>query len=234
LAPSSTGWIRGLRIAPGELAHRLFVQVDPFATPLRDLHTCDPIKGVTKENVMRLLRNSIHGVLVLAAIAVALAPKAAFADRDRAVPITGTFTVATVSPSAVDYCASDTTPIEFRGGTPIEFRGIGNISKLGPLFLTVKKCAIVVGGVQTFAGTFTMTAGNGDTLNGTYAGTRVGSPENGGGQFQGTFTVKEGTGRFSNASGVLRWTAVTRPFTPTAYGAAFYLVEGNLSSHEKD
>ena len=93
---------------------------------------------------MRLLRNSVHGVLVLAAIAVALAPKAVFADDDHAVPITGTFTVATVSPSAVDYCASGGTPTEFRGGTPIEFRGIGNISKLGPLFLTVKKCATVV------------------------------------------------------------------------------------------
>ena len=87
---------------------------------------------------MRLLRNSVHGVLVLAAIAVALAPKAVFADDNHAVRITGTFTVATVSPSAVDYCASGGTPIEFRGS--IEFRGLGNISKLGPLFLTVKKC----------------------------------------------------------------------------------------------
>ena len=160
---------------------------------------------------MRLLRNSVHGVLVLAAIAVALAPKVVFAERDRAMPITGTFTVGTVLPSAVDYCASDATPIEFRGGIPIEFRGIGNISKLGPLFLTVKKCAAVVDGVQTFAGIFTMTAGNGDTLIGTYAGERVGSPENGGGQFQGTFTFTGGTGRFRHTtSGGLSWTAVTR------------------------
>ena len=122
---------------------------------------------------MRLLRNSVHGVLVLAAIAVALAPKSVFADRNRAVPIRGTFTVGTVLPSAVDYCASDDTPVEFRGGIPIEFRGIGNISKLGPLFLTVKKCATAVGGVLTYAGTFTMTAGNGDTLGGTYAGARI-------------------------------------------------------------
>ena len=55
---------------------------------------------------MRLLRNSVHGVLVLAAIAVALAPKAVFADADHRVPIEGTFTVATVVPSAVDHCAS--------------------------------------------------------------------------------------------------------------------------------
>jgi hypothetical protein len=184
---------------------------------------------------MRLLRNSVHGVLVLAAIAVALAPKAVFAAGDHRVPIDGTFTVGTVLPSAVDYCASDGTPVEFRDGTPIEFRGIGNISKLGPLFLTVKKCAALVGGVQTFVGIFTMTAGNGDTLIGTYAGTRVGSPENGGGQFQGTFTFTGGTGRFRHTtSGVLSWTAVTRPFPPTVYGVAFYLVEGTMLSREKD
>jgi hypothetical protein len=185
---------------------------------------------------MRLLRNSVHGVLALAAIAVALAPKAAFADRDHAVRIEGTFTVATVVPSAVDYCISEGTP----GGTPIEFRGLGNIPKLGPLFLTVKKCRTVVGGVRTFAGIFTMTAGNGDTLDGTYAGVRIGLPdENGYAEFQGTFTVTGGTGRFSHASGVLSFTAVTSPSavgvtTPTANGVAFYLVQGTMLSDEED
>ena len=189
---------------------------------------------------MRLLRNSVHGVLVLAAIAVALAPKAVFADDDHAVRITGTFTMATVSPSAVDYCASDSTPIEFRGGTPIEFRGIGNISKLGPLFLTVQKCATVIGGVLTYAGTFTMTAGNGDTLGGTYAGARIVLPnENGYAQHQGAFTVTGGTGRFSHASGVLSWTAVTSARSvgvtaPTVNQQAFYLVQGTMWSREKD
>jgi hypothetical protein len=200
---------------------------------LRDLHTGDALKGVIKENIMRLLRNSVFGVLVLAAIAVALTPQAVFADRDQRVRITGTFTVATVSPSAVDYCAS--------GGTPIEFRGLGNISKLGPLFLTVKKCATVVDGVLTYAGVFTMTAGNGDTLNGDYAGARVGLPnENGYGQHQGTFTVTGGTGSFSHhTSGVLRWTAVTSArsvgvTTPTVNQAAFYLVQGTMLSPEED
>ena len=181
---------------------------------------------------MRLLRNSVFGVLVLAAIAVALAPKAVVADPDHRVRITGTFTVAAVSPSAVDYCAS--------GGTPIEFRGLGNISRLGPLFLTVKKCATVVDGVLTYAGTFTMTAGNGDTLDGTYAGTRVGVPnENGYGQHQGTFTFTGGTGSWSDASGVLSWTAVTSPrsvgvTTPTVNQSAFYLVRGTMLSPEED
>ena len=54
------------------------------------------LRASQKENIMRLLRNSVHGVLVLAAIAVALAPTAVFADHEHAVPITGTFTMATV------------------------------------------------------------------------------------------------------------------------------------------
>jgi hypothetical protein len=194
---------------------------------------------------MRLLRNSIHGVLVLAGIVVALAPKAVFADQDHAVPITGTFTMATVTPSAVNYCLSASTPVEFAGGTPIEFRGIGNISKLGPLFLTVNKCAAVVGGVLTYAGTFTMTAGNGDTLGGTYAGARtVPANPNGFAQHQGAFTVTEGTGRFSDVRGVLSWTAVTSarsvgvtappPALPTVNQQAFYMVQGTMLSREKD
>jgi hypothetical protein len=187
---------------------------------------------------MRLLRNSVHGVLVLAAIAVA--PTAVFADDDHAVRIAGTFAMATVSPSAVDYCASASTPIEFRGGTPIEFRGLGNISKLGPLFLTVHKCAALVGGVLTYAGTFTMTAGNGDTLSGTYAGARTVLPnENGYAQHQGAFTVTMGTGRFRDATGVLSWTAATSPRSVGAAAGtvnqqAFYLVEGTMLSPEKD
>ncbi len=180
---------------------------------------------------MKLFRNSVRGVLVLAAIAVALAPTAVFADHQHTVAIRGTFTEGFVIPSAVDYCGGV--------GTPIEFRGLGHISKLGPLFLTVKKCKTVVDGVPTFTGTFTMTAGNGDTLAGTYAGARVGLPdENGFAEFQGTLTVTGGTGSFHHASGVLSFTAVTSAFSvgvtaPTVDGVAFYLVQGTMSSPEK-
>src|ERR1700680_1441633 len=80
-----------------------------------------------KEHMMRLLRNSVFGALVLAAIAVALASKTVLADDDGA-PIKGTFAVSAMFPSALNYCPSS--------GTPIEAQGIGNISRLGPLFLT--------------------------------------------------------------------------------------------------
>jgi opacity protein-like surface antigen len=179
---------------------------------------------------MRLLRNPVRNALVVAAMAVALAPQAVFADHEPAV-IQGNFTVAFVIPSAVNFCPS--------GATPIEFQGLGNISKLGSLFLTVKKCATPVDGVLTFAGTFTMTAGNGDILRGTYAGKKVGvSNENGYGQFVGSFAMTGGTGRFRHASGVLSFTATTGPFgvgvAGPATGAAFYLVQGTMWSPDED
>jgi hypothetical protein len=184
---------------------------------------------------MRLLRSSALGVLVLAA--VALAPTAVLADDDHGVAIKGTFAASFMRPAAPSpvtgpYCAS--------GGIPIEAQGIGNVSKVGPLFLTVKKCATVVGSAVTYAGTFTMTAGNGDNLHGTYAGTQDNTlrDENGYVPFQGTLTFTGGTGRFSHASGMLRFTAVATPVsvgvtTPTVNGMAYYMVQGTMLSPEK-
>jgi hypothetical protein len=189
---------------------------------------------------MSLLRNSVLGALVLAA--VALTPKAVLADEG--VPIDGTFAVSFMRPAAPSavtgpYCAS--------GGTPIEAQGIGSVSKVGPLFLTVKKCLTfpVAFPAGVYTGTFKMTAGNGDTLEGTYEGTQDFSlkDENGYGPFQGTLTFTGGTGSFRHARGVLSFTAVTSPVsasvTPTgvpsgspANGMAYYLVRGTMS-HEK-
>jgi hypothetical protein len=181
---------------------------------------------------MRLLRNSVFSALVLAAIAGALASKAVLADDD-GVPIKGTFTLSGMFPSALNYCPG--------GGNPIEAQGIGNISRLGPLFLTVKKCGTLQGSVVTLQGTFKMTAGNGDTLEGTEAGTIDLSlkDENGYLPSQATLTFTGGTGRFSHASGVLSVTAVQ---SPTSVGVTrgtvnltvSYLVQGNMSLPEKD
>lgn len=185
---------------------------------------------------MRLLRNSVLGVLGLVAVAVALAPKAVFADDDHGVPIKGTFAVSYMRPAAP---SAVTGPYCDSGGTPIEAQGIGSVSRLGPLLLTVKKCLTfpVSFPAGTYTGTFKLTAGNGDTLDGKYAGTQDFSlvDENGFGPFQGTLTVTGGTGSFSHARGVLSFTAVVGPFSvgvtvPTVNAMAFYLVQGNMVS----
>jgi hypothetical protein len=180
---------------------------------------------------MRLLRNSVLGGLVLAAMAVTLTPKEVLADDD-GVPIRGTFVVSFMYPSAVNYCAGP--------GNPIEGRGLGNISGLGPLFLTVKKCGTRNGNIVTFLGTLTMTAANGDTLEGIETGTADVSltDENGYRPSQGTFTLTGGTGQFTGASGVLRWTAVQNPTSVgvtagTANGTVYLLVTGNMLSPDQ-
>jgi hypothetical protein len=189
---------------------------------------------LVKDNMMRLLRNSILGVLALAAIAIVLTPTAVLADKG--VPIDGTFAVSYMYPSAEDYC-------DGKGGNSVEAQGIGRVSRLGPLFLTVKKCLTPpgVGTVGTDAGTFKMTAGNGDTLEGRYAGTHDFSlaDANGYGPFQGTLTLTGGTGRFRHTtSGVLSFTAVSRGNSAglrpgTVSGMAFYLVRRTMLSREK-
>lgn len=182
-----------------------------------------------KGNMMSLRRKSLCASLVLAAVAVALAPTPVLADDS--VRSNGTFTVSYMYPSAVDYCAPS------GGDLSIEAQGIGRISGLGPMFLTVKKCLKFAD--WTYAGTFKMTAGNGDTLNGTYAGTQSSGDENGFGPFQGTLTVTGGTGRFRHARGGLNFQAVASPtsvgVTPgTVNGMAFYLVRGAMSSRDQN
>lgn len=181
---------------------------------------------------MRLLRNSVRGVLVLAVIAAAMAPKEILADDD-GVPVKGTFVVSFMYPSAVNYCAG--------AGNPIEVQGLGNMSGLGPLFVTIKKCGTRNGNIVTFHGTFTMTAANGDTLEGVDTGTSDVSltDENGYRPGYGTFTFTGGTGKFSDASGVLNWTTVQSPTSVgvtagTATGTVYLLVTGNMLSPEKE
>ena len=158
--------------------------------------------------------------LALVLAAVAFTPNAALADSGE--PIDGAFVVSAAAPSAIDFCIREGTP----SGISIEARGIGSASRLGPLFLKITKCLTFPdGSVGTYAGTFAITAGNGDTLNGTYAGTEdfSGLDANGFGPFQGTLTVTGGTGRFNDASGVLSFTA-----TDTAFPQVYYLIHGTL------
>jgi hypothetical protein len=194
--------------------------------------------GFDTENIMRMPRTSISGVLLLAVIAAVVAPNAVLADER--VRLEGAFSVSAMYRSARDYCAPS------GGDVSVEAQGIGNISGLGPLFLTVKKCFKIAD--ATYAGTFKMTAGDGDTLIGTYAGKKDASlvDENGYFPFQGTLTITGGTGRFRHARGRLSFTGVASPgsvgvasqtvdgvTSPTTNAMAFYLVQGAMLSPEK-
>jgi len=163
------------------------------------------------------------GLLVLAAVAIALAPKAVRADEGT--PIEGTFTV---SFSALPNTAGDS----FCGGTPsgnvVEAHGAGS-STLGALSLSLEKT--VVG--PALHGCLTLTAPNGDSLSAIYDGTFTDAPNaNNFRNAVGTLTFTGGTGRFQGASGSANFTAVFSRIGGTAnptQGIAFYSIEGTLS-----
>jgi hypothetical protein len=174
---------------------------------------------------MSLLRRGISAAVVLGAVAIGLAPSPVFADGS--LRVEGAFTVSYMRPSAVDYCAAS------GGNLSIEAQGIGSISGVGPLLLTVKKCLTFSD--ATYAGTFQLRDGAGGTLTGRYAGVQNAANANGFGPFQGTLTVASGTGRLRHVRGSLTFTAVASPASTdasglTVNGMAYYLVRGSLSS----
>ena len=175
------------------------------------------------------MRNRCFASSCLALLAgIVLLPQSGFADDS--VPIRGTFTVSYMRPSAVDYCNGAA------GTVAIEAQGIGRMTAMGPLFMTVKKCFTF--STLTYAGVFTLSSGAGDTLTGTYAGKQSPGDENGFGPFAGTLTITGGTGKFKHAgSGVLSFTAVASPPSVSAVapskvnGTAYYLLRGKMDKH---
>ncbi|MBV9181356.1 MAG: hypothetical protein JO356_08585, partial [Acidobacteria bacterium] len=125
----------------------------------------------------------------------------------------------------------------------IEARGIGGTSQ-GTLFLEVLKCFYPAEGqFGTYTGTFTMSKNNGkDSVTGTYSGQNDSAGDlYGYAPFSGVLTVTRGTGKFHDAAGRGRFTAVSGPFAsgplslpgsaPTSNVAllmAFYSIEGTL------
>ena len=183
------------------------------------------------------MRNPFSSTLLvfLVAVAVALMPQAIRAD-DHVAGINGTFAVSYVRPATGIVCAT--------GAVAVEAQGIGSISGLGPMFLTVKKCmtpnpATKIG---TYAGTFMLSTAQGDGLSGTYAGQQDfnQTDANGFGPFNGTLTVTGGTGRFRHSpSGALSFTAVASPAsvseaTGKFNGMAYYLIQGNMATHDRE
>jgi hypothetical protein len=178
--------------------------------------------GIAQHSLMKR-QTSRLAALVLALAAVAWTPARTFADER--VRVEGTVSVFFVYPSAVNYC----NPAG--GNVSVEAQGLGNMEGLGSVFLTVKKCFTFSDG--SYAGTFALTAGNGDTLTGTYAGTQQDADETGFGPFKGTLIVTRGTGGFRRVRGTLTFIAVGTPTSvgvtaPTANGMAFYMVKGNI------
>jgi hypothetical protein len=173
----------------------------------------------------------ILGSMALAAMTVAVAPKAALAYD---VPIHASFVVgfsATPNSGKVAHCGGDPLDIE------VEAHGDG-YSTLGALSLSLQKGISSTGALH---GCLTLATPGGATLSAIYDGTQ-GTPNSN--NFvvtaSGTLTFTGGTGRFEGASGTATFTAVFNRFYPGSsfaggtntaplQGIAFYLVEGKVS-----
>ena len=183
----------------------------------------DGIKRTCARWKMLTLRGNSLAAMLVALSVVACAPTSAHASGG--VSVEGTFSVWYAYPSAVDYCGD-------AGGISIEAQGLGNIPGLGPMVLTVKKC--LAPDWTTYSGTFTMAAGSGHVIRGTYAGTQGSYDENGFNEFWGVLTITGGTGRFRNITGRLAFDATSGPdsvgaIAATFNGLAFYRVRGTVS-----
>jgi hypothetical protein len=181
----------------------------------------------------RTLILSFFGVLVLAAMTAALAPKRAMADEGAT--IKGNFTVSIAFIQNASACGAGDNCIACVSSDPPRFyihaEGIGDTGKLGTLFLKIEKCLDPTKSeFGSYEGIFTMTAPNGkDSLTGIYTGknTSAGNIYNFG-PFSGDLKITGGTGRFDDARGHAHFTAIADGATATA----FYAVEGRVSSRD--
>jgi hypothetical protein len=146
----------------------------------------------------------------LAALTLVIAPKAALPDDE--LPIGGSL--------GVNFTANQTSP----GVFTIVANGIGNTSHLGNFLFELHKTINFNDG--SMQGTFVMTADNGDTLSGTYAGV-LGQPDSKGfTTFSGLLTFTGGIGRFQNPKGAVSFTGLANVST----GQAVYSLKGGMSS----
>jgi hypothetical protein len=184
------------------------------------------IKGECAQwtKMVRRRRYAFASLLMALSILVSASTPARADDRVR---IEGTFSVFYAYPSAVNYCVNGAGD----DNASIQAQGLGNIPGLGGLFFSVTKCFTFSEG--TYAGTFAMSADNGDVIHGTYEGTQGAYDKNGFSPFWGVLTITGGTGRFENAKGRLRFEATSGPdskgaIRQTLNGMAFYRVRGTI------
>ena len=152
------------------------------------------------------------GFCALATMTFTLTSGTALADEG--VPVEGIL--------AVNITTSPTSP----GIVAISANGIGKLTNVGNFSFQLQKTLDTTGKVPTFSGTFTITAENGDTLTGTYAGVTSGPDSAGFGTFSGQLTVIGGTGRFQSASGFIPFSALA--YSSSGVGQAAYSFKGAL------
>lgn len=169
-------------------------------------------------------------LFLVAAMTVVLAPKRVIGNEG--VPIRGNFAVAIAFIQNSSACGVGDSCISCVTSDPprfyIEAQGIGDTTRLGTLFLKIQKCANpAASSFGSYEGTFTLTAPNGkDSLTGIYTGKNTSAGDAYGfGPFSGEWKITGGRGRFDDARGHARFTAIY-----SGNGAAFYAVEGTVLS----
>jgi hypothetical protein len=150
--------------------------------------------------------------VTLVALTLVLVPEAALSGDEA--PLRAALTV--------NFTATPTSP----GVFSLVANGIGNMSHVGNVFFGLHKTINFNDG--TMHGTFVITAEDGDTLSGTYAGVIAQPDSKGFDTFSGQLTFTGGTGRFRNAKGIVSFTGLANLGT----GQAVYSLKGGLSSAE--
>jgi hypothetical protein len=181
-------------------------------------------------------------LLALAAMTLALKPRAAQANEEAT--FKGTLTVQVEVITTTGGCAPGDVNCNTclsNSNLFIEAQGIGDIS-LGTPFVEVLKCLNPTGGsFGTYAGTLTTTAPNGkDSLTWAYSGQNDNAGDfYGFGPFSGVLTVTGGTGKFDGAQGSASFTAVSGPASPgpspnSLVAMAFYSIQGKIELRDND
>jgi hypothetical protein len=181
-----------------------------------------------------ILRNSriliSLSLLMLVGTTVTVAAKGGWSEEE--VSLKGNFTVSIAFIQNSSACGAGDNCIMCVNHDPprfyIQAEGVGDTSRLGSLFLKIQKCADpTASSFGSYQGTFAMTAPNGkDSLTGIYTGKNTsGGDTYGFLPFSGELKITGGTGRFENAQGHARFTALAGP-----NGTAFYAVEGEVVS----
>jgi hypothetical protein len=111
------------------------------------------------------------------------------------------------------------------GGVTVDIDGAGRATHLGRYEYSALECFNPDAG--TFAGVATITAADGATLSGHYAGTVAGTTDPNVISYSESFVIDGGTGRFAGASGQLAVDGLAN----LATGAYSQSLAGSLTSH---